>query len=73
VPEKAEPGFVKVTKRIAMTTVRVAGLGVRISFGVLGAALALAGGVLTYPLGMFVIGIPLAALGIIGLYKSVFW
>lgn len=68
-----KPGFLRTTKRIVLTGVKITGWSIRISIGVLGALAMIGGGVLTYPLGLFIFGIPLCALGIMALFKSVFW
>ena len=49
------------------------GIAVRVALGIAAPILVLGGGLLTYPLGLFMVGIPLCALGIILLYKCVFW
>lgn len=71
--EKAGRRFLRTTKRIVLTTVRVTGIGIRIGFGVFGALAILLGGLLTWPLGLFIFGIPIGALGVMALFKSVFW
>ena len=71
--EKASERFLRTTKRIILATGRVTAWGMRISLGVFGGLAMVLGGVLTHPLGLFIIGIPLFALGLMGLFKSVFW
>jgi hypothetical protein len=66
-------GFIKATKRIVLTTARVTGWGFRIGLGVFGAAALLGGALLSHPFGFFIGGLPLATLGGLALFKSIFW
>jgi hypothetical protein len=73
VTAKPEPSLLKATIRVAAGTGRVTAWAIRIGMGVGGGGLTLAGALLADPLGLVIVGVPVAVLGVILLAKAVFW